>query len=150
MKLSDLPIKARLALGFAAMGVLMGALGLTTLRNVVAIEHHFAEVMDDHYAKVKIANEIKAVNNEVSQALRNLFVMSEPEDVKAQYDLIAGSSKQSNGNMEKLQKGISDPAGQAALAKLSEARAAYRAPREKMIELLKAGKVEQAKTALLA
>jgi methyl-accepting chemotaxis protein len=113
------------------------------------VQDAFKTVMDDRYPKIRIAGDIKSVNNEVSQALRNLFVMSDPDDIKAQYDLIGGSSKKTNSNMERLEKSITDDAGKAALAKLTEARAAYRAPRDKVIELLKAGRSEEAKIALL-
>ena len=149
MKLHDLKIKTRLTLGFSAMAVLMALLGTVALVSLAEIQKEFASVMDDRYAKVQTAGEIRAVNNDVSQALRNLFIMSDPDDVKAQYDLIAGSSKKTNENMEKLSKSITDDAGKAALAKLAEARAAYRAPREKVIELLKSGRSEEAKIALL-
>jgi len=149
MTLHDLKIKTRLTLGFAAMAALMAVLGAVAFANIVTIEHQFAGVMDDRYMKVQVAGEIRAVNNDVSQALRNLFIMSDPDDMKAQYDVIGGSSKKTNANMERLEKAMTDDAGKAALAKLTEARAAYRAPRDKVIELLKAGRSEEAKIALL-
>ena len=144
MTLNDLKIKTRLTLGFAAMAALTAVLGAVALANLVTIERQFAGVMEDRYVKVQVAGEIKAVNNDVSQALRNLFIMSDPDDMKAQYELIAGSSKKTNANMERLEKAMADDAGKAALAKLAEARAAYRAPRDKVIELLKAGRSEEA------
>ena len=149
MKLHDLKIKTRLTLGFAAMAALMAVLGAVALANLVTIERQFSSVMDDRYMKVQVAGEIRAVNNDVSQALRNLFIMSDPDDIKAQYDVIGGSSKKTNANMERLEKSIADDAGKAALAKLTEARTAYRAPRDKVIELLKAGRTEEAKISLL-
>jgi methyl-accepting chemotaxis protein len=149
MTLHDLKIKTRLTLGFAAMAALMAVLGAVAFANIVTIERQFAGVMDDRYMKVQVAGEIRAVNNDVSQALRNLFIMSDPDDMKAQYDVIGGSSKKTNANMERLEKAMTDDAGKAALAKLTEARAAYRAPRDKVIELLKAGRSEEAKIALL-
>ncbi len=149
MRLHDLKIKTRLTLGFAAMAALMAALGAVALANLATIERQFSGVMEDRYMKVQVAGEIKAVNNDVSQALRNLFIMSDPDDIKAQYDVIGGSSKKTNANMERLEKAMSDEAGKTALAKLAEARAAYRAPRDKVIELLKAGRHEEAKISLL-
>ena len=149
MKLNDLKIKTRLTLGFAAMAALMALLGLVALANLMSINERITTVVEDRYAKVQIASEIRAVNNDVSQALRNLFVMSDPDDIKAQYDIIGGSSKQTNANMELLGKLITDDAGKAALAKLAEARSAYRAPREKVIEQLKSGSFEMAKIELL-
>jgi methyl-accepting chemotaxis protein len=149
MKLDDLKIKTRLTLGFSAMALLMALLGAAALLNLGTVERQFENVMQDRYAKVRIAGEIRNVNSDVAQALRNLFVMSDPDDIRAQYELIAGSSKKTNENMERLQQTVRSDAGKAALAKLAEARAAYRAPRDKVIELLKSGRSEEAKIALL-
>ena len=142
-------ISTRLTLGFVVVGLLTAALGGIALYKVGQIRGEFVQVMEEDYPKIVTANEIKSVNNEVSQALRNLFVMSDPDDIKAQYDLIGGSSKRTNANMEKLEKSLQSEAGKAAFAKLQKARAEYRAPRERLIELLRANRTEEAKIALL-
>ena len=149
MKLAQLKISTRLTVGFAALAALMALLGAFSIHRLLAIHDEFDMVMQDRYPKLQVAGEIKGVNNEVSQALRNLFVVSDPDDIKAQYDVIAGSSKRTNANIEKLTQTITSDAGKAALAKLNAARAEYRAPRDKMIELLKAGRSEEAKNVLL-
>ena len=149
MNLDRLNIKTRLVLGFSAMALLIALLGAVAILRVTAINDDFAAVMEDRYPKVVIAADIKAVNNEVAQALRNLFIVSDPDDIKAQYDVIAGSSKRTNANMEKLEQTINTEAGKAALAKLKQARADYRKPRDTVIELLKANRTEEAKIALL-
>ena len=149
MKLDHLKIRTRLALGFSAIALLMALLGVASLYSLNAISREFAGILEDRYPKVVIAADIKAVNNDVSQAIRNLFIMSDPDDIKAQYDIIDGSSKRTNGNIERLQKTIVSEAGKAALEKLQIARAEYRKPRDKVIELLKSGRSEEAKIALL-
>jgi methyl-accepting chemotaxis protein len=149
MTLHRLKIKTRLALGFATMAALTALLGAVTLFGLQKVHDAFDDVMQHRYAKVLIANDIKAVNNEVSLAVRNLFIMSDPDDLQAQFDLIAGSGARTNANMERLAQLVDDPAGQAALAKLRDARAAYRKPRDKVVELLKAHREEEAKIALL-
>jgi methyl-accepting chemotaxis protein len=149
MNLDHLKISTRLALGFSAIAILMAVLGGTSLYRLNSIQREFATVLDDRYPKVVIAADIKGVNNDVSQAIRNLFIMSDPDDLQAQYDLIAGSSKRTSDNIERLQKLVTDEAGKAALVKLQEARADYRKPRDKVIELLKGGRSEEAKIALL-
>ena len=149
MNLERLKIRTRLALGFTAMALLLAMLGAASLYSLSTIHREFSTVLDDRYQKVVIAAEVKAVNNDVSQAIRNLFIMSDPDDMKAQYDVIAGSSKRTSENIEKLQKTITDDAGKAALEKLQLARAEYRKPRDKVIELLKSGRSEEAKNLLL-
>ena len=149
MNLAQLKIRTRLALGFSALAVLMALLGIAALYHLNVVDREFDAVMEDRYPKLQAAGEIKAVNNEVSQALRNLFVVSDPDDIKAQFDLIAGSSKRTNANIETLTKTIMSDDGKAALAKLNAARADYRQPRDKLIEMLKASRTEEAKNVLL-
>jgi methyl-accepting chemotaxis protein len=145
----QLKIKTRLILGFGAMAGLMAVLGAGALFYLSQVRSEFDDVMSDRYPKLRIASEIKQVNSDVSQAIRNLFIVSDPDDIKAQYDLIAGSSKRTNENMDRLEKSIRSEAGQAALARLKQARADYRKPRERVLELLKASRQEEAKTALI-
>jgi len=149
MKLNDMKIRTRLMLGFATMAALIAVLGAAALFSLVKIDQEFDNVMDDRYPKLLVANDIKAVNNEVSQAIRNLFIVSDPADIKAQFDVIADSSKRTNDNIDRLKNTIHGAEGKAALDKLMQARADYRKPREKVIELLKTGRSEEAKTAVL-
>ena len=149
MKLNDMKIRTRLMLGFAAMAALIAVLGAAALYNLVKIHEDFSSVMDDRYPKLLVANDIKAVNNDVSQAIRNLFIVSDPDDIKAQFDIIGGSSKRTNDNIDRLKTTIHSAEGKAALDKLMQARADYRKPRDKVIELLKGGRSEEAKNAVL-
>ena len=149
MNLAQMKISTRLTLAFAAMALAMAVLGGLAIYKVVGVQRAFSTVMDDRYVNVRVANDIKLGNNDVSQALRNLFIMSEPADIKAQYDIIGGSSKRANENMDKLKQNLTSDAGKTAYAKLAEARAAYRAPRDHTIELLRAGKMDEARIALV-
>ena len=149
MNLAQTKIRTRLALGFGALAGLMALLSGAAVYYLQAIDRHFDNVMEDRYPKVQIASEIKAVNNEVSLALRNLFVVSDPDDIQIQYDLIAGSWTRTNANIEKLTATITSPEGKEALKQLNAARAEYRGPRDKVVELFKSGRSEEAKNALL-
>ena len=149
MNLSNLTIRTRLAAGFALMALLVAILGGTALLNLGSIHREFASVMDDRYPKLQLAADIKTVNSDVAQALRNLFVMSDPDDIKAQYEILKASSPRTNASVEKLAATMSTEEGKAALARLNAARADYKGPRDKMIELLKANRNEEAKTVLL-
>ena len=149
MNLAQTTIRTRLALAFGALAALMALLSGGAVYYLQAIDRHFEDVMEDRYPKVQIASDIKAVNNEVSQALRNLFVVSDPDDIQAQFDIIAGSSARTNANIDKLAATITAPEGKQALADLKAARAEYRVPRDKVVALLKTGRSEEAKIALL-
>jgi methyl-accepting chemotaxis protein len=142
-------ISTRLRLGFAAMAVLMAVLGSVALIKVTSLQRAFSAFVDERYGQIRTANEVKAVNNEVAQALRNLFIVSDPDDIAAQYAVIEASSKRTNENIDKLRRADNDAADNAALTQLVQARAAYRAPRDRVISLLRSNRLEEAKTALV-
>ena len=150
MNLDHLKISTRLTLGFAVMALLMGLLGALSVVKISHVNDEFRDVMDDRYAKIVIVNDIKVVNNEVAQALRNLFVMTDTQDIQAQFAVLDASGPRTNANVDKLKATITAPAGKAALDKLMAARAEYRAPREKLITLLRAGQLDEARPVLLA
>ncbi|WP_428419877.1 methyl-accepting chemotaxis protein [Methylibium sp.] len=149
MNLNDMKISTRLTLGFAAMAALIALLGALSLFKVTGIQNLFVFVMDDHYPKIQVATDIRLADNEVSLAIRNLFVVSDPADVKAQYDTIANSSKRTDADLDTLQRTIISDKGKAALATLTAARADYREPRDRVIDLLRSGKINEAKLALV-
>ncbi|HZT56751.1 MAG TPA: methyl-accepting chemotaxis protein, partial [Burkholderiaceae bacterium] len=149
MNLANLKIRTRLTLGFAALAALMALLGAFSIHYLLSIQHEFDEVMNDRYPKLQLAGDIKAVNNDVAQALRNLFVVSDPDDIRAQYEVIAGSAKRASVAIDRLTQMITSDAGKEALARLNTARAEYWVTRDKLVELLKARRAEEAKTVLL-
>ncbi len=142
-------LSTRLVLAFALLAALMAALGAVAIAQVGAIERQFATVMDDRYRKIQWVQDMRAVNNQTAVALRNLFVMNDAAEVQAQHALIADAVKRSNQNFEQLQRTIADTEGKDALARLVGARTDYRAPRDKMLALLQAGRVDEAKAVML-
>jgi methyl-accepting chemotaxis protein len=145
----DLKLSTHLMLAFALLAALMAVLGAVAIVQVGAIERQFSTVMDDRYRKIQWAQDMRAVNNQVAVALRNLFVMNDPAALQGQRALIADAVLRSNQDFEQLQRTVVDAEGKDALARLVSARTEYRAPREKMLELLQAGKVDEAKAQML-
>jgi len=149
MTLNDLRISTRLAAGFAVMAALIVVVGAMSIAKVTSIDDEFRLALEDRYPKVKAFQTIKANNERVARAMRDLFIMTDPADLQAQYESIAEASKSTAATVEKLEKIVSTPKGIEGLKKLNEARLAYRAQRDKVLEMLKSGQVTLAKGALL-
>jgi len=149
MKLNDLKISTRLGLGFGALAALMALLGALSIVKLFALRDEFDTVMNDRYVKIGLATGIRSVNADVSVALRNLFIVTNPAEVKAQFELIESGSKRTQGAFETLKNTVHKPRGVAALAAVTEARAAYRGPRDKLMQLLRTGDFEEAKELLI-
>ena len=67
--MKNLKIWAQLALGFAAMGLLIAVLGGVAVSRMSAIATQFDLVQDDRLPKIKLANDIKDDVNHVARAL---------------------------------------------------------------------------------
>jgi methyl-accepting chemotaxis protein len=142
-------ISTRLTLGFSAMAALIVLLGLLAIFKVTGIQRSFSNVMDERYPNTLIANEIKSTNTMVAQALVNLFIVTDPADVKALFDTIAGAGPQTAANIDKLKKSMVTPKEQEALQRFIDARTDYRKPRDRILEMIKAGKLDEAKVAMV-
>ncbi|MEO6030543.1 MAG: MCP four helix bundle domain-containing protein, partial [Burkholderiaceae bacterium] len=149
MNLKHLKISTRLTVGFASLVALIALLGAVALYKTAAMATEFTAVMQDRYPMIVTAHEVKAVNGDVAQALRNLLVMTDPADVKAEFDLLASSVKRTDAHMAQLAKGVTEASGKQALARLTQALGDYRAARERMMAPLRESRVEDARRVLL-
>ncbi|MBC7995498.1 MAG: MCP four helix bundle domain-containing protein, partial [Rhizobacter sp.] len=149
MNLQDMKISTRLSLGFAAMGLLIALLGAVALNRISTISDEFAMVQDDRFPKIVLVNNIKGEVNEIARAVRNFFIMTEPADLKSQFDEVASSNVKINEAFDKLEKGITSEKGKAMLAEVVAARTSYRVQRDRVIELAQAGKLDEARPVLL-
>jgi methyl-accepting chemotaxis protein len=148
--MKDMKISTRLTLGFGVMAVLIVLCVGVSLVKVNQMSDDFDRVLDDRYPVVTMLNEIKSRNTDVASILRNLLLMTDPADIKAQYAAIgdSGSSKVASANMEAIEKAITSPKGKALLADLAKARSEYRGPRDKLMAEIKSGNLEAAKATL--
>ena len=149
MNLQDMKIATRLKLGFAAMALLIGTVGAVSLVRVNEIRDEFNGVMKDKYVKVQMLGDVKDNVNVVARAMRNLLLMSDAADIRGEYEVIAKADTDNNVKLKKLDAMITSEKGKALFAKMTESRGPYRAARDEMVELVKAGKSEDAKKALL-
>ena len=148
--MKQLKISTRLILGFAAMALVIAALGVIALQRVQAINDQFTLALDDRYPKIKRFLTIRDGNATVSRALRDMFILTEPAQLQALKAEIDEISKRTSAEFKVLETSMTTPKGKAGFAKLNAARMAYRGPRDKLIELLMAGKRDEARQLLVA
>jgi methyl-accepting chemotaxis protein len=149
MNLKNLKISTRLTLGFASMAVLIALLGAVALYKMEVVGSEFTVVIEDRYPMIALAHELKEGNNEVAQAVRNLFLMTAPAEARGQFAQLAASIKRNQANLEQLTKSITRASDKQALEKLASSLADYVEPRDRLIALLHEGKMDEAKGVLL-
>jgi methyl-accepting chemotaxis protein len=147
---NKLKLSTRLLLGFSALGALLMGLAAVTVFNLASIGAEFDTVMHDRYAKIVTVVAVKNELNEVARAIRNVLIMTDPEEQKSQFAEIERSSAAISAHLSALDKSIASPAGQAALAAVTQERATYLRSLHKVLEQIRQGDGELAKVTLLS
>jgi methyl-accepting chemotaxis protein len=148
MKLDDLRISTRLALGFGVLGLLTALLGAISQIKVGEINALFAEVMQERIPKIVSVNEIKGDVNAIAIALRNIILISDGAVIKREAERIEAARKHIGNLLEPLNAQMSSAEGKALLAKVNEARRIYDPLQAEGVELAVGGQVFEAKAML--
>lgn len=149
MNLNNIKIATRLKLGFGAMALLIGALGALATLRVGEVQDEFNLVMKDRYPKVVMLNDVKANVDLIARAVRNVFIMTDASDIATQWADIDKANADNSKALDKLQELIKSDKGIALLKSVTEARGPYSQARARVAELHRAGKLDEARTALL-
>ncbi len=140
---ANMKIGVRLALGFAAVLVLLMAVAGIGYTRVGALNTEVERLTLDLFPKTVAANDIIDAVNTIARRLRNAYIFKGAESQK-EIDQIADQRKIISDRLDKLEKTVLSDAGKAALKKVVEARVGYVREQDRYLEVLKAGNFEQA------
>ena len=149
MNFSDLKISARLILGFGMLTLLIALMGGIALVKTNVVDGDVVKLVDDRIPKVITLYEIKGELNNIARATRNMVIRVDPAEIKREIAGIEEARKQIGDRLQKLGAEVKSDAGKAILARIIENRVSYVAAQGKFIDLVNAGKVDEAKTLLL-
>ena len=149
MNFSDLKISARLILGFGMLTLLIALMGGIALVKTNVVDGDVVKLVDDRIPKVITLYEIKGELNNIARATRNMVIRVDPAEIKREIAGIEEARKQIGDRLQKLSAEVKSDAGKAILARIIENRVSYVAAQGKFIDLVNAGKVDEAKTLLL-
>ena len=149
MGLASMRIATRLALGFGLMALLIVLIGATALFKASAIDTEFRSVTDERMPRVEVLNDVKGLVYQIGTSLRNMAIMSNPPDVKAQAEQVLGLRKSIGEKLDRLRSEIKTDKGRALLDKIYAQRGKYVEGQSQFIQLVNDGKADEAKTYLL-
>ena len=92
---------------------------------------------------------IKLANASVARAMRELMIVKDEGEAQALFAEMDEIAKRTSATFKALEAGVSSDKSRALLAELTEARATYSKPRQKVMQLFKAGRLDEARQALL-
>jgi len=149
MNFNDLKISTRLSLGFGMMALLILFMGCVSMIEIRAVNQSFNATVNDYYPKIVSFQAIKDNLNTIARSLRNTLIMTDPESIKKEIDSIVTARNDIGERLIKVAPQIRTEKGKAILARIYESRTRYVALQINFLELLGAGKIEEAKTLLL-
>ena len=149
MNFRDIKISTRLILGFGLLALLIALMGGIALVKTNVVNDDVVKLVDDRIPKVITLYEIKGELNNIARATRNMVIRVDPAEIKREIAGIEEARKQIGARLQKLSAEVKSDAGKAILARIIENRVSYVAAQGKFIDLVNAGKVDEAKTLLL-
>ncbi|MDR3482288.1 MAG: methyl-accepting chemotaxis protein [Burkholderiaceae bacterium] len=142
MKLANLKIGTRLALGFGLILILLVAvagLGISSISKTDDALHH---IVDVNVKKMTYLNDMEGSVHIVSRVIRTVAMLSDENEANVQRKKIEEAREVYNAAFASLEKMPLDDAGKAFVAKIKEDQAAARSLNDKFSELAKTNKDE--------
>ena len=149
MNLNDMRISVRLMLGFGIMSLLIVLLGGISLVKTAVADGAFKAVIDDRVPKMVMLNDVKSDIYEIGLSLRNMVIMTDPVAVKKQVDNVLAKRAAIGESLKTLQADIKTEKGKTLLGKVFDGSSRYVEGQIKYIELVEAGKQDEAKPYLI-
>jgi methyl-accepting chemotaxis protein len=140
----DMKIGLRLGMGFGLVLILLAIISATSYLRVGQINSQIDGLVNDKFPKTVIANEIIDEINVIARALRNSVLVTKAEDVQKELARVEESRQNIVAKFDKLEKVIQSEEGKKVLAKVLDARKVFVADQTKFLDLMKAGKRDDA------
>jgi methyl-accepting chemotaxis protein len=150
MRITNLKIGVRLGLGFAILVMLLVATGFLGGNRLSSLNDQMSKVVNDTYPKTVYANDIIIQENLIIRATRNLLLMTDPEQLKAQNAIFAPAFQTVAADMDKLDKGIRSERGRELFKEIQRTRADYVTASDQVLKNIAAGEKDKALALLFA
>jgi methyl-accepting chemotaxis protein len=144
MRIDKLNIGVRLGAGFAVLITLLIATSFLGASKLSSLNDSMSAVVHRSYPQTVYANDIIDNENLIIRIINNLFLMKNPEQIKAQHALLLPAIKKIAANVEKLDKTITSTQARALYNAMLVSRASYAEASDKVVTLIDAGQREQA------
>ncbi|WP_435627181.1 methyl-accepting chemotaxis protein [Candidatus Ferrigenium straubiae] len=142
--LKNLRIGMRLGLGFGLVVLLLVIISAVSYVRVNQLNDNITDMVTDKFPKTVWANNTVDGVNTIARAMRNMALVKSSEDVANELARIGEAKNTINENLGKLEKTVRSEEGKKLFGAVTDARAIYVVDQEKFLELMKAGKRDEA------
>jgi len=149
MKLANLNIGKRLALGYGAICAMLVVMIVMSNAMLGRINAGTDEIVHGRMPRIALTNQVQAEVNDIAIALRNMLLSSDAADHARQVDAIMTSRKAIDDILVQMKAALVNPKAIELLGQMSKEAALYKTGQDAMIKHIAAGDTEAAH-ALLA
>ncbi|MBW7841515.1 MAG: methyl-accepting chemotaxis protein [Ignavibacterium sp.] len=138
--LNNMKIGVRLALGFGIAALVILILNVLSIVNLNALNDDMSVVIKDRFPKTIWANDIIDMINDNSRAIRNAFILDDPEEIAKELKRLDAGKDLVDARVDSLTRTINSEEGKRIIANLQDIRKNdYFQARSKMLNHLKNG-----------
>jgi methyl-accepting chemotaxis protein len=145
----NMKIGTRLGLGFGLILVLLLAISSLAYLRLNELNQEIDLLVTDKFPKTVQANDMIDSLNVMARAMRNAMLLKNEAEIQKEIARIPDERKKIDGIIEKMEKTIHSEEGKASFKRILDSRAAFTPTQDKLIELTRAGKHDEAVTLLL-
>jgi methyl-accepting chemotaxis protein len=149
MNIGNLKIGTRLGAAFAlplSLMVVVAGIGYFSLQSA---DHYLDDIVHDNVVKMNLVGDMSEQVHIVSRVLRTVILLEDPAQIASEVNKIADGRAKYDRAWTELQKMPASEQGKALRAKIDAARAETRSVNDRVIELARAQKDEEAIELLL-
>ena len=145
----NLRIGTRLGMAFAFVLVMMSIIAVLGITRMGSLNDDINLIVSDRAVKVKQANDIIDALNIIARRMRNSLLEKDADKIRRELDDIPAQRKIAGDELEKLRASVKLDKGKEILKKIDENRAIYVPQQNRFIDLVGAGKKDEATELML-
>ena len=147
--IQNLRIGTRLGLSFAILLTLLVAMAAVGIQELAKVAKDTEMIAHDRLIKVNLAQTIENEVNRQSRAIRTALIANDKKVVAAELEKIEDSTPRVVDAVSRLQASVDTAEGQEALNRLNQARKVFEDHEHKLIDLIKANRIERGQAYLV-
>ena len=143
LNIQNLRIGTRLGMSFAILLALLVAMAAVGIQELAKVAKDTEMIAHDRLIKVTLAQTIENEVNRQSRAIRTALIANDKKVVAAELEKIKDSTPRITDAVTQLQATVDTAEGQEALTRLNQARKVFEDHEHKLIDLIKANRIER-------
>jgi methyl-accepting chemotaxis protein len=148
MKLSNMKIGARLALGFGIVIALLIAITIISNIQVGRLDNNIHQIVKERYPATALSNTIQIQVNKIAIDVRDIILSSDPEKTKLLADDLNAADQKMNASLKQAEDVAKSDDDKRYIKDAIAARDAYVPARDALLKLALAGNADEAKSYL--